>query len=193
MQFQIILFLNHLSCPLVCLVVRASKGYCYELSSFNLDWGLDIHSKLNPILKRNSNLHSVSKQPADLVPITKLVIELLHSALQKFYNIYNIQSALQYFLLCNYRKKNDELRQLDQVYGEKLCDKGNLVQQLKLNEQEINNKDNEIAQFKMQINQMHVKLQEEENSNEEPRDINCLVSPIFNLVNFSYISTYHGR
>lgn len=78
--------------------------------------------------------------------------------------------------MCNYRKKDDELRQLDQQYAEKLCDKSNLVQQLKLNEQEMNNKDNEIAQFKMKINQMHVKLQEEENNYEEPKDINCLVS-----------------
>ena len=53
------------------------------------------------------------------------------------------------------------------------------MQQQKLIGEEMNNADNEIDQFKMKINQLRLKLLEEENSYEEPKDIDCLVSFLF--------------
>ena len=84
-----------------------------------------------------------------------------------------------FFPLFNCRKKDEELKQLDQAYAEKLHDQNNLMQQQKLIEEEMNNTDNEIDQFKIKINQLRLKLLEEKNNYEEPKDIDCLVSFLF--------------
>lgn len=81
------------------------------------------------------------------------------------------------------RKKDEELKVLDEATADKKRDKGSLVQQIRLKEQLITAKDNEITQLKISHKQLHIKLIDEENNYEEPKDIDCLHSDLVQAQN----------